>query len=202
MPSQTYFNLPTEKQERIMNAIIYEMGLHDYDAFNIASVIRESKIPRGSFYQYFKGKNDVFEYFYAFAAQKKISYFGDLYIGEHDIPFLDRFLQLYLSGFKFGFENPDLLKAAKKIYNSDHFIKSKIMKDSIDKSINAFTSFIKKDQVKGRIKSSIDPELLASFLLEFSTKVTLEEYFENEDSFDKIERKIRQLVEMLKKGIE
>ncbi|PKK92548.1 MAG: TetR/AcrR family transcriptional regulator, partial [Tenericutes bacterium HGW-Tenericutes-6] len=32
MPSQTFFNLPKEKQNRIMDAIINEMGLHDFEA--------------------------------------------------------------------------------------------------------------------------------------------------------------------------
>ena len=77
MPSQTYFNLPKEKQERIMDAIISEMGVHDYDAFNIASVIRQSKIPRGSFYQYFVDKDDLFDYFYAYVAPTELSAHGD-----------------------------------------------------------------------------------------------------------------------------
>jgi len=202
MPSQTYFNLPKEKQERIMDAIISEMGVHDYDAFNIASVIRQSKIPRGSFYQYFVDKDDLFDYFYAYVAQMKIAYFGNLYTGEQDMPFFDRFLQLYLSGFKFGFENPKILKAAKKILSSEHFSNSEIIKNSLEQGIDLFVSFVKKDQEKGRIRETVDAKLLASFLFEFSNKVTLEEYFKDEADFDKIERKIRQLIEMLQKGIE
>ncbi len=202
MPSQTFFNLPNEKQERIMDAIINEMGMHTYESFNFANVIRDSGISRGSFYQYFEDKNDLFEYFYLYVGQKKIRYFGDLYTGEEDIPFLDRFLQLYLRGFKFGFENPALMKAAQTLIISNHHLNSQMVKNASEQAKNLFVDFIKKDITKGRIKQTVDPELLASFLLEFSNKVSLEEYFKNEVDFVKIEQKIRQLVEMLQKGIE
>ncbi|MCF7930295.1 MAG: TetR/AcrR family transcriptional regulator [Acholeplasmataceae bacterium] len=202
MPSQTYFNLPKDKQERIMDAIIKEMGIHAYENVNIANIIRDSKISRGSFYQYFSDKDDLFNYFYQYIAQKKIAYFGQLYVVEHDMPFLDRFQQLYLSGFRFGSENPKILKAAKKIVTSEHFLNSKMMSQGTEQAIQLFISFIKHDQALGRIKASVDAELLAAFLMEFSSKVTLEEYFKDEADFRQVEHKIHHLIEMLQKGIE
>lgn len=202
MPTQTYFNLPKDKQERIMDAIIKELGIHTYENLNIANIIRDSKISRGSFYQYFENKDDLFNYFNQYIAQRKIAYFGDLYDTRHDIPFLERFEKLYMSAFKFGVENPKILKAAKKIVSSDHFTSSKMMKQGTEQANVLFISLIKHDQELGRIKESVDAELLSAFLMEFSNKITLEEYFKNEEDLSKVTQKLHHLVEMLKKGIE
>lgn len=202
MPTQTYFNLPIDKQQRIMDAIIHEMGINTYENLNVANIIRQSQIPRGSFYQYFIDKEDLFNYFYQVMVQKKIEYMGDLFLGNLDIPFLERFEKLYASGIKFGTQNNEIFKASQKIFTSDYFMKSKMMKQGNEQGISMFTLWIKHDQELGRIKKSIDAELLASLLLEFSSKVTFEEYFKDEVDLLKIETKIHLIVEILKKGIE
>jgi len=76
------------------------------------------------------------------------------------------------------------------------------MKRGNEQGIAMFTAWIKHDQELGRIKDSIDAELLAALLLEFSSKVTFEEYFKDEVDLLKIETKIHLIVEILKKGIE
>ena len=62
MPSQTFFNLPKEKQDRIMAAAREEFFTHSFDEASINRLIKAAGIPRGSFYQYFADKEDVYFY--------------------------------------------------------------------------------------------------------------------------------------------
>ncbi|MGM9905225.1 TetR/AcrR family transcriptional regulator [Lactobacillus sp.] len=62
MPSQTFFNLPKEKQDRIMAAAREEFFTHSFDEASINRLIKAAGIPRGSFYQYFDDKEDVYFY--------------------------------------------------------------------------------------------------------------------------------------------
>lgn len=62
MPSQTFFNLPKEKQDRIMAAAREEFFTHSFDEASINHLIKAAGIPRGSFYQYFTDKEDVYFY--------------------------------------------------------------------------------------------------------------------------------------------
>ncbi|WP_201330812.1 TetR/AcrR family transcriptional regulator, partial [Lactobacillus nasalidis] len=62
MPSQTFFNLPQEKQDRIMRAAREEFFTHSMDDASINRLIKAAGIPRGSFYQYFDDKEDVYCY--------------------------------------------------------------------------------------------------------------------------------------------
>ena len=62
MPTETFFRLPEEKRERIVNAAWAEFCGVSYAAVSINRIIRAAEIPRGSFYQYFADKDDLFFY--------------------------------------------------------------------------------------------------------------------------------------------
>ena len=63
MPKQTFYKLPQEKQERILAAAKREFTQVRYSDASINQIIRDAGIPRGSFYQYFEDKKDIFLYF-------------------------------------------------------------------------------------------------------------------------------------------
>ena len=63
MPKQTFYKLPQEKQERILAAAKREFTQVRYSDASINQIVREAGIPRGSFYQYFEDKKDIFIYF-------------------------------------------------------------------------------------------------------------------------------------------
>lgn len=62
MPKQTFYNIQLDKQERIINASKKEfIRTNFYDA-SINQIIKDAGISRGSFYQYFEDKEDLFTY--------------------------------------------------------------------------------------------------------------------------------------------
>ena len=71
MPSNTFFRLEIEKQEKILTASKKEFSRVPLEEASIANIVKEAGIPRGSFYQYFSGKEDVF--FYLFEEVRKQS---------------------------------------------------------------------------------------------------------------------------------
>lgn len=62
MPKQTFFNLPKDKKEALLNAAIAEFSRVPLFDASISNIIKEAGIPRGSFYQYFEDKEDIFFY--------------------------------------------------------------------------------------------------------------------------------------------
>lgn len=62
MPSTTFFNLPEEKRERLLQAAREEFSRVPYDEASINRIIHTAGIPRGSFYMYFTDKEDLFRY--------------------------------------------------------------------------------------------------------------------------------------------
>ncbi|NLK96081.1 MAG: TetR/AcrR family transcriptional regulator [Clostridiales bacterium] len=62
MPKKTFYNLPAEKRDKIIRAIKEEFSRVSYNKVSINKIIQLAGIPRGSFYQYFEGKDDMIEY--------------------------------------------------------------------------------------------------------------------------------------------
>ncbi len=62
MPNQTFFNLPEEKREQILQVAIDEFADNDYDSVSISRIVARAGIAKGSFYQYFTGKEDLHAY--------------------------------------------------------------------------------------------------------------------------------------------
>lgn len=62
MPSERFFKLAKEKQERILRAGFHEFCRVSVADASINSIIREADISRGSFYTYFEDKMDLLRY--------------------------------------------------------------------------------------------------------------------------------------------
>ena len=62
MPKETFFNLPPAKREKLVEAAVNEFARKSCAEASINRIIQAAEIPRGSFYQYFSGKTDLFQY--------------------------------------------------------------------------------------------------------------------------------------------
>ncbi|ATP35182.1 TetR family transcriptional regulator [Ligilactobacillus salivarius] len=80
MPKETFFGIDKEKQNRIIQAAIKVFSSHNYNDSSINEVIKLAKIPRGSFYQYFEDKRDL----YLYITQKIMQNFRDDFFKELD----------------------------------------------------------------------------------------------------------------------
>ena len=62
MPTNTFFRLPEEKRERLLEACWAECTRTRLSGVSINRIITQAHIPRGSFYQYFEDKEDMCAY--------------------------------------------------------------------------------------------------------------------------------------------
>ena len=62
MPSSTFLNLAPEKQEKLLTAAAREFTERPYNEASINQIVQAAGIPRGSFYMYFRDKEDLFHY--------------------------------------------------------------------------------------------------------------------------------------------
>lgn len=60
MPKSTFYNLPEEKQDRILEAGLLEFSYHDRNSASVNTIVRIADISKGSFYQYFEDKDEFY----------------------------------------------------------------------------------------------------------------------------------------------
>ncbi len=73
MPKPTFFNLPEEKRQRIVELATDEFAANLYHAASLSRVVERAGIAKGSIYQYFEDKLDLYIYIFGLAAERKLA---------------------------------------------------------------------------------------------------------------------------------
>jgi TetR/AcrR family transcriptional regulator len=116
MPKATFQHLPAAKRERFTSAALDEFALHDYRTASLSRIVRTAGIAKGSVYQYFGGKQDLYLYLVTLAAERKFGFIdGALPADEDD--FFERFRLTVFHGARFDFTHPRL---ASLLYNATY----------------------------------------------------------------------------------
>lgn len=176
MPKQTFFNLPEDKKERIVDAALDEFANYYYHKASITRIVNNAGIAKGSFYQYFEDKKDLFKYVVEIIGEKKLKYLYPVMNNIDKMHFFETIRELYLAGVKFGLENPILQVIGDNFANdNDVKLKQEILGNTVPKSNELMTSLIKKGIEKGDLDPSIDVSLTANIITSLS--ITISNYF-------------------------
>ncbi len=105
MPKKTFKNLKESKQKLIKDAFLREFAIHTFDKASISIVVKKLNIAKGSIYQYFNDKLDLFIYLIQECSSVKSKYLEP--VKRSDYPdFWSFFRDLYEKGYLFDKENP------------------------------------------------------------------------------------------------
>jgi len=105
VPKETFFNLPPEKRERFIEAALDEFSVHDYRSASVSRIVERLGIAKGSVYQYFDDKRELYLYLVQLAAETKFA-FIDESITSQASDFFARFKQTAFHGARFDFSRP------------------------------------------------------------------------------------------------
>lgn len=207
MPTETFFNLPKEKKQRIIDAAIDEFADHPYKSASIARIIKMADIPRGSFYQYFDDIKDLYKYIFDITGEKKIKYFHSIMAQMDELKTIEVIKLLYVAGIEFGKNHPKLAAIANKFNKEDESIKKEILGGFEGKSSEIYEHILRKGQEKGEIDPNIDIEIAAYMF--FALNTTMFDYFNDGDDYDtlfantdELFKKIDKMLYIIMKGIE
>lgn len=205
MPLQTFLNLPLDKQEQIVNSAIDELYIKGYQKTSIAKIIEKASIPRGSFYQYFVDKKDLYKYILIdIIGKKKHSYTSSTLTDFNDTAFVEIIKQLFVSGIDFYKDYPKLAAiAAEFVSLKDTKLKNEILGDSERLGNAFFISLIKDKKQRGEIDANVDSEML-NYLIN-SLNLSFAEYFIEKCNMnyqdDELIKGLDNLLYILKNGI-
>ncbi|MCJ7435860.1 MAG: TetR/AcrR family transcriptional regulator, partial [Anaerolineales bacterium] len=119
MPKKTFLNLPEEKHQAIVSAAIDEFAEYGFEAASINRIVANGGISKGSFYQYFEDKLDVFKYLVGLLANEKIEFFKDKHPPSSNQSIFEYFRWMIKAGMEFNSINPKLVKAVGRVLLSE-----------------------------------------------------------------------------------
>ena len=201
MPKDTFNNLDENKQQKIIDAIIDEMSRVTYEHINISNIVRQAEIPRGSFYQYFTDKKDLYEFMFTYIAKEKMNYFKSLFM-KQDLPFLELYKALYRLGVEFSSNHPKLFLVGKKMLESPYYYQNETTKKAFIESKAMFVELIKKDQEQHLIRKDVDPEVLSSLLIDYMSNYSITEILKDDFNVQIIIHRVDKIIDIIQKGID
>jgi AcrR family transcriptional regulator len=108
MPTQTFFDLPEERRARLVQEAIVEFSERPYAEASLSQIAQRSRIAKGSFYQYFADKLDLYRWLVTEEAPRhKRAFIGAPKPGED---FWQGFETMIERGMAFLVEHPRLAR--------------------------------------------------------------------------------------------
>ncbi|MDM5234126.1 TetR/AcrR family transcriptional regulator [Lysinibacillus pakistanensis] len=204
LPSSTFFNLPKEKKLKILEVSMAEFSEHGYQESSISSIIKKAEIPRGSFYQYFEDKLDLYKYVVEQVGIKKHEYSQYLTQITSEMKFIDIVRNLFIGGIHFYRKHPDMAKIANDlILNSDQDLKKSLLGEEDKKSNEFFHTLINESKKKHEIDQRLNNETI--ILLIQTLNLSLVQNFINKSGNDYFDDKLFSLIDemmlFLEKGL-
>lgn len=201
MPYPTFLNLPKEKQDFIMDAVLDELSIHDYEAFNISNIIRATGIARGSFYQYFKDKDDLYAYFYTYIGKLKYDYYGQLFDPTYDIPLIKRLNHIYEKGLHFRKDYPKLVDVARIMVHSSYIQNDPNYRKNVSLALDLYEAFILRDMKLGIIRDDLDSRTLAELIMVVFNHLTQDKLIDQTLDDQTIKSMLQKILNIIEKGV-
>jgi AcrR family transcriptional regulator len=180
MPKETFYNLSQEKANRIIEAALDEFANVSFDKASINKIIEAAGIPKGSFYQYFDDKKDLYKFIINLSIKRKMESFLPLINEQKEEKTQDIFKifrALYIAGIHFAKQNPKLVAIGNRfLLDVNHPVYHEIMKENGNLTNEMIGGLLSEESILGGIRKDIDYELLVLLLSTMSAKIT-ELYF-------------------------
>lgn len=163
MPKSTFLKLNKRKRNKILKALIKYFGSYSYEKVDIEDVAKECKVSKGSMYQYFVNKKDM--YFYSIKESLKKLFEVSKKLDLEKSNLFDYINESLESNWNALLEFPDeYLLLERALFSSDVPFKEEINKLFLNKLRETLKYIISKSQKLGYIRDDIDANLILIFM--------------------------------------
>ncbi len=172
MPKQTFYNLPEEKRKVVTSAAVDEFAEYGFEAASINRIVANGGISKGSFYQYFDDKMDVFKYLLDVIANEKTEFFKGKHPPSPGQSVFGYFRWMMKTGMEFNSTNPKLVKAIGRVLLTEGMYYGKMFADIKKKTTDALVEMIKSAKQNGEIDANVDEQMAATVMDTWSNVIS------------------------------
>ncbi len=159
MPKQTFLNLPEEKRKIIIDAAIEEFAEHGLENASTNRIVASSGISKGSFYQYFEDKQDVFMYLLTMLEREKMEYFKGKHPPSANMDTFQYFRWMIKTGMEFNTSHPLLTQAISRVMFSEGMYYGRNFASVRERTARGLRAMIEQAIARGEVDPSVDVDL-------------------------------------------
>jgi AcrR family transcriptional regulator len=165
MPKPTFFNLEEPKKERIISIALDEFSNRPYKVASISRIVRKAEIAKGSFYQYFEDKKDLYRYLLTLGVEEKLNVLKDLSPPAPQIDIFGYMRWLFQATVHFELQRPRMAELAYRAFVEE--IPFPEMTEELMRrgTTQFFSQLINQANINGDVAPWVDPDI-AAFLME------------------------------------
>lgn len=196
MPKETFLNLREDKKRKIFDAAVKEFAENRFSEASINQIIKTSSISRGSFYQYFNDKEDLFLYVLTEISKERqeIERLFEPLPSEADV--FEEFMHKTRISQAFNKPKPEYYRIAAQMEKDESpFIKN--LKELSNADRARVMELFERDKRRGLIK----PEVDASIVMDLITMLSMAEFFQSGLEDERFITRLEKIIEVIKHGV-
>lgn len=155
MPSQTFFNLPRQKQETLIEIALDEFSSFDYNSASISRIVKKAGIAKGSFYQYFRDKKELYLYLLDLVSEAKLAHMKQTPLPKAEMDFYAYLSWLFEQSINFEQLNPVFSQLSYRAFYGN----SSVQDQEIDEIKQTSAKFIRQLVIQGVEAGDINSDL-------------------------------------------
>lgn len=168
MPKPTFEKLSSHKRETFIKGFLEEFAANNYDKASVSVVVKKLNIAKGSVYQYFDNKLDLYLYLKSLCEQTKMQYVLGIKRSDY-ATFWAYYRTQYEAGIQFDLEHP---LESQFLYRIGEKESSEVLEDFMkawkQQAIQAYIGIIQEEIDQGYFRKDISAEAMTYFLVSVS----------------------------------
>jgi AcrR family transcriptional regulator len=215
MPKKTFFNIAPQKRTRIIQTALQKFSTHNYTAASLSQIVKEAGIAKGSMYQYFTDKRDLYMYLIDYANNMKFDFISEEAEPQDD--FFDFYRELMRAGALFDLTHPLISRFLVNVTNQPVSLEasegSQLLMDRLGEFIE---NLIRTAKEHHHIAEKVDPDMAVyminhitmTFVIYLDSKYSLSLISRQENKeyplplpMETVENEVDKLVEFLGGGL-
>ncbi len=166
MPKDTFYNLTEDKRHLIETTALDEFAAYGFDKASINRIVDAAGIAKGSFYQYFVDKGDLYKHIIVRIEEEKLKYITPVMQNPSDQDFFTLLGEIFRVGLAFAKENPKAGKVSFEVYkNQTHPLFQEIYQEAMVGGIAYYGSLLDLAISHGEIDPDIDKKFISHLLI-------------------------------------
>ncbi len=172
MPKDTFFNLPEDKRTQVIEAALDEFAAVPYAQASVNRIVARAGISKGSFYQYFHSKEDLFLYLLERMGEEKMTYLAPAFAQAETVDFFTLLHDLYAAGLRFGMENPRYAAIGEHLLRARNTpIYERVLRGGAATTQAFFRDLLYKAIERGQVRSDVDLDLMSYLMGELNALI-------------------------------